>query len=137
MWIRDRGTKAAGEIQVEYFYLGQRQFKTFPVTLTIQNRNAMTWDDDRKAGAFVTAKDPLVLGFSKNIAAMVRSDRSQGAISTEFRTALGLFQALGAYGIGYAIDPNTPFTELSTQEQAVDFLQFPSQTLSYLSLIHI
>ena len=32
----------------------------------MNNRNAMTWDDDRKAAAFVTAKDPALLGFAKS-----------------------------------------------------------------------
>ncbi|MBN1520402.1 MAG: tetratricopeptide repeat protein [Spirochaetales bacterium] len=125
------GTKAAGELTVEYYYLGRRTVKTIPVTLTVQNRNAMTWDDDRKAAAFVTAKDPAVLGFAKNVASMVRADTTSQALSVEFRTALGVFQALKAYGVGYAIDPNTPFKSLSEKNDEVDFLQFPGQTLSY------
>ncbi|HPE37665.1 MAG TPA: tetratricopeptide repeat protein, partial [Spirochaetales bacterium] len=95
------------------------------------NRNAMTWDDDRKAAAFVTAKDPAVLGFAKNVASMVRADTTSQALSAEFRTALGVFHALKAYGVGYAIDPNTPFESLSEKNDEVDFLQFPGQTLSY------
>ncbi len=125
------GTKAAGEFTIEYWYLGRKTTQTIPVTLVVENRNAMTWDDDRKAAAFVTAKDPIVLGFSKSIASTVRSDTATPAISTEFRTALALFQALKTYGLGYAVDPSTPFTELSSNKTAVDFLQFPGQTLSY------
>ncbi len=125
------GTKAAGEFTVEYWYLGKKMSQTIPVTLTVENRNAMTWDDDRKAAAFVTAKDPIVLGFSKTIASAVRSDVSAPAISTEFRTALAIFQGLKTYGIGYATDPATPFAERSSSDTAIDFLQFPGQTLSY------
>jgi hypothetical protein len=92
----------------------------------------MTWDDDRKAAAFVTAKDPLVLGFAKGLASMVRNEAGTAAVSsTEFRTALAVYQALRAYGLGYAVDPKTPFISLSEQEDAIDFLQFPSQTLAY------
>jgi hypothetical protein len=27
----------------------------------------MSWADDRMAAAFVTAKDPIILGFAKNV----------------------------------------------------------------------
>lgn len=125
------GTKAAGEFALEYYYLGKKITKTVPATLAVQNRNAMTWDDDRKAAAFVTAKDPMILGLAKGIASMVRGDTGAAAVSTEFRTALAVYQALGASGVGYAVDPKTPFTTLSAAESEIDFLQFPSQTLAY------
>ncbi len=125
------GTKTAGEFRFEYYYLGRKISRTVAVTVQIQNRNAMTWDDDRKAAAFITAKDPQILAFSKGIASMVRADKTYPGITSEFRTALAVYQALRAYGLGYAVDPATPFTELSGKETAVDFLQFPTQTLSY------
>ncbi|HAE20889.1 MAG TPA: hypothetical protein DCG47_00990, partial [Spirochaetaceae bacterium] len=90
------GTKAAGELTLEYYYLGRKTTKTVPITLNVQNRNAMTWDDDRKAAAFVTAKDPLVLGFAKGLASMVRNEAGTAAVSSEFRTALAIYQALRA-----------------------------------------
>ncbi|MBL8968104.1 MAG: tetratricopeptide repeat protein [Spirochaetaceae bacterium] len=124
------GTKTAGEILVEYFYLGGERRVSKPVTVQVMNRNAMQWDDDRKAAAFVTAKDPLVLGFAKNVASTVRYEGAP-PVSEDFRTAAGLFQTLKLYGLGYAIDPKTPFTELSADAAAVDFLQFPNQTLAY------
>jgi tetratricopeptide (TPR) repeat protein len=124
------GTKAAGEIVLDYFYLGKERSVSFPVTVQVQNRNAMSWDDDRKAAAFVTAKDPLVLSFAKNVASTVRYEGT-APISEDFRTGMSLFQALTTYGLGYAVDPKTPFTALSGDESAVDFLQFPNQTLAY------
>ena len=124
------GTKVAGELLLEYSYIGTRKTSTIPVTVTVNNRNAMTWDDDRKAAAFVTAKDPLVLSFAKNVAATVGSDNSS-AINETFRTALGIYEALTVYGMGYVIDPTTPYEELSETTTAVDYLQFPNQTIAY------
>jgi tetratricopeptide (TPR) repeat protein len=123
------GTMAAGELDVEYYYLGSLAKKAVPVTVQVNNRNAMTWDDDRKVAAFVTAKDPLVLSLAKEIASFARTDSQ--VVSTEFRTALGIFQALGIYGVGYTVDPTTPFSSASTSDTIVDFLQFPNQTLAY------
>ena len=98
--------------------------------MTINNRNALTWDDDRKAAAFVTAKDPLVLSFAKRIAGGVDSV-GRASFNGRFRAAMGLFQALGNYGLGYVPDPTTPYADLSKDKRAVDFLQFPGQTLAY------
>jgi tetratricopeptide (TPR) repeat protein len=124
------GTKAAGEIVIEYFYLGKERRIAFPVTVQVQNRNAMTWDDSRKAAAFITAKDPLILGFAKNVSSTIRYEGSP-PVSEDFRTGMALFQSLTLYGLGYAVDPKTPFATLSGNETAVDFLQFPNQTLAY------
>jgi hypothetical protein len=124
------GTKVAGEISVEYSYLGRELANSYPVTVTVNNRNAMTWDDNRKAAAFVTAKDPLILSFAKRIASGV-DDAGRIAFNSKFRIAMGLFEALSSYGIGYIQDPTTPYAELSENKEALDFLQFPGQTLAY------
>jgi len=124
------GLKVAGEIQLDYRYLGIERVDSVPVTVTINNRNAMTWDDDRKAAAFVTAKDELVLGFAKQVASLVSNEGST-AINSNFRSALALFEFLSRYGIGYVVDPVTPYSELSENKEAIDFIQFPAQTLAF------
>ena len=45
-------------------------------TLDVQNRNAITWDDDRRVAAFVTAKDTSILKFAKNTAGIVKNHAS-------------------------------------------------------------
>ena len=124
------GVKVAGEIQLEYRFLGIERLDSVPVTVTVNNRNAMTWDDDRKAAAFVTAKDELVLGFAKQVASLVSNEGST-AINSTFRSAMALFEFLSRYGIGYVIDPVTPYEEFSENSNAIDFIQFPSQTLAF------
>ncbi|MDC7224399.1 MAG: tetratricopeptide repeat protein [Spirochaetales bacterium] len=124
------GTKVSGRIKMEYTYLGKEMVQTEAVTVDINNRNAMTWDDDRKAAAFVTAKDPLVLSLSKNTVSLIRTAYS-APLSENFRTALALFQTMEVFGLGYAVDPSTPYVDFSSNEGAVDFLQFPNQTLSF------
>ena len=124
------GLKVAGEILLDYRFLGIERTDSIPVTVAINNRNAMTWDDDRKAAAFVTAKDELVLGFSKQVASLVSNEGSM-AINTNFRNAMALFEFLSRYGIGYVADPVTPYAELSENRDAIDFIQFPAQTLAF------
>lgn len=124
------GDTAAAEILVSYDYLGRRQELSIPISVEINNRNALTWDDDRKAAALVTAKDPAVLGFAKGIAGSIRAEHST-AVNDTFRIALGLFEALDIYGISYIPDPSTPYIELSEKPTSVDYCQFPIQTFSY------
>ncbi len=44
------------------------------------------WDDNRKAAAFVTSKDPTVLRFSKNVLAMIK-DKGSKAVNQNLLTA--------------------------------------------------
>ena len=123
-------TKSQVEVVVEYSFLGNERSKKQTETVRLYDRNALTWDDDRKAAAFVTSKDPAVLRFSKNVAGLIR-ESGYDTINSNFRMALGLFEVLSLYEINYVVDPKTPYAELSKDTTSLDFVQFPSQTLEY------
>lgn len=124
------GTKVASEITLSYKQ-GDTKYQDIKTeTIQMHYRNAMTWDDDRKAAAFVTAKDPAVMAFSKNIVSMIQRDSAR-AVDRNLQMAIGIHEALGLYGMSYVIDPTTPYADFSKQEAAVDFLQFPRETLEY------
>ena len=126
------GTKVSALINISYQIGGQEQSKEIIETIRLQNRNAITWDDDRKACAFVTAKDPAVLKFSKNVAGWIRDSGSR-ALNKNLKIAMALHEALDLYGISYVIDPTTPYIEFSEDALAIDYLQFPKQTLEFLA----
>jgi hypothetical protein len=46
---------------------------SLPQTIYIANRNSVTWDDDRKAAAFVQAKDPGIIKIGKNVASLIKN----------------------------------------------------------------
>lgn len=75
-------------------------------------------------------KDPMVLKLSKAVNAIAR-DVQTPAVNLSFRIAMGIFQGLGAYGIHYAVSPNRSYAETSRNTYAIDYLQFPRQTLTY------
>ena len=126
------GTKVSANIILKYKLNNAERIRKYTVSMDIYDRNAITWDDDRKAAAFVTARDPAVLEFAKNISGWVKEE-SPAAIDRNFCIAMGIHNGLKNYGINYQIDPKTPFTEFSSDNLSVDFLQFPRQTLSYSS----
>lgn len=124
------GTKVSSTISVDLSFMGREYRKEISQPLEIASRNAMVWDDDRKAACFVTAKDPAVLKFARTFAALLRG-RSVLAFGDALLNAMILHEALSAYGMAYATDPSTPYSEYSRDRTTVDFLQFPNQTLEY------
>lgn len=120
--------KVAGELRVAYTYFGSEVSSVIPVTLTIQPRNGMTWDDTAHAASFVTTGDDRVRNFAAQYAADAR-DKTSLMINWRFRVALALFEAMRIHGIGYVADAATPYLKLSEQAEAVDLLRFPAETL--------
>jgi hypothetical protein len=124
------GTKVSAEITLEFTSGDEKYMGSHIETIRLFDRNATTWDDDRKAAAFVTAKDPAVLTFSKNIAGLIK-DKGSKSVNQNLRMAIALHEALTLYGMSYVIDPTTPYQEFSVEKTAIDFLQFPQQSFQY------
>ncbi len=124
------GTKVSANITIEYMAQGKLHTIEKLETVRIHNRNALTWEDTGRAAAFITAKDPLILKFSKNIAGMIQEKGSK-TINANLRMAMALHEALTLYGMSYVVDPITPYKEFSIKRQEIDFLQFPKQSLDY------
>ncbi len=121
-------TKVAGEIIVTYKYLGNEVPNHYPVTVTVNNRNAMTWDDTDKAAAFVTSNDTNVRSLSARAVPDARS-RGKPAINATFRSAMALFMAMNVHGVAYLPDPSVSFADKISNKIGIDYLQFPAQTL--------
>lgn len=121
-------TKVAGQIIVTYKYLGSEISNNYPVTVGINNRNGMTWDDTNKAAAFVTANDPIVRSFTARAVPDARA-KGRAAVNATFRSAMALFTAMNVHGVSYLPDPSTSFGDKVANKSAVDYLQFPAQTL--------
>jgi tetratricopeptide (TPR) repeat protein len=124
------GTKVSAKIVLEYNLKGKGYSNDYIETLSMYGRNSLCWDDDRKAAAFITAKDPVVLEFSKSVAGWAKAECNR-AVNVNLSMAMALHEALKLYGMTYVVDPTTPFAEFSKDKLAADFLQFPRQTLKY------
>ncbi|HET6452163.1 MAG TPA: hypothetical protein VFI08_12675 [Spirochaetia bacterium] len=124
------GTKVAAEVTVSFKVEGQNYEDRKIETLSMLGRNAMTWDDNRKAAAFVTAKEPQVLNFARSVTSFVRA-RENRSINDNLQAAIALHEALDLYGINYTPNPVSPYTEASQHKDVIDFLQFPRETFQY------
>ncbi len=124
-------TSVNAEISVEYTLNGARRRRTVYEQLALNNRNAITWDDSAKVAAFISVTDPVILTLGKQVAGMVRS-MGPKAIDQNMRMGMGMIAALAAHGLNYVVDPNTAsYADASRSATAVDFVQFPRQTLLY------
>ncbi|MCX7038157.1 MAG: tetratricopeptide repeat protein [Spirochaetes bacterium] len=126
------GTKVASTLRIKHLRDGVSKLQEVTFTLQIYDRNALAWNDDRKVASFVTAKDDEVLLFAKNAAAATRP-LTKKAISSNLQLAMMLFQALRLNGVTYIVDPSSSYVALSKDSSAIDYVQFPRQTLQFRS----
>jgi tetratricopeptide (TPR) repeat protein len=120
------GSKVSATLGIDYRLDGKDRRTELVQTLVLRDRNAIVWDDDRRAAAFVTAKDQTVMGFAKQVVGGIAFPYADRALVA----ALAIHEALRLHGISYVSDPASPYATASVGG-AVDFLQFPRQTLSF------
>ncbi|MBU0936641.1 MAG: hypothetical protein KKC64_13565, partial [Spirochaetes bacterium] len=125
-----QNVRTSGEIAVEYRFYGTRRIHSEAIEVRLHHRNAMTWEDDRKAAAFVSPTDPAALWFSRYASSIVR-DRMRADLPANLQYALGIFEALRLHGVNYVIDPNSAYVEMASNAASVDYLQYPGETLMY------
>jgi hypothetical protein len=128
---------AAGVIQIQYRSLGAKKENVSVVQMPIFHRNAFSWEDDRRAAAFVSPRDSSVRIFARYVASAV-SDEQLKLNSVKLRDtptnviyATAMFEALRLYGISYVVVPATSYKNLSANEAALDNVSYPYQALYY------
>jgi len=127
-------TNTAGTIQIQYRSLGAKKESASTVLMPIFHRNAFSWEDDRRAAAFVSPRDSAVRIFSRYVASAVQTQELYGAPSAapkNVRYAAAMFEALRLYGISYVVVPATSYKNLSANEAALDNVSYPYQALYY------
>jgi len=129
---------ANGVIQIQYRSLGTQKDSVFPVQMPIFHRNTLSWDDDRRAAAFVSPRDSSARLFARYVENAVdlhmESNRfSPGVSGTpgNVRYAAAMFEALRLYGISYVVVPTLSFVNLHADESALDNVTYPYETLYY------
>jgi tetratricopeptide (TPR) repeat protein len=122
-------TKVSANVSLSYVMNGKPITTSSVQTLKILKRNSLTWDDDRKAAAFVSPNDPTAVKFAKNVASIV-SGKGNTSVEPNIRMAAAIHDALTLYGLTYTADP---VATLNSDNKTVDYIQFPQQTLDYRS----
>ncbi len=121
-------TPLNGEIRASYVARNRPATQTFPVTYDLHDRTAITWDDDRKAAAFITPADSAL----RNFASYVRQagkDSVVPGLSEPLQVAMQVYAALKELGIIYQADPTSPFASAQANARLVDSVSLPRDTL--------
>ncbi|HVP17840.1 MAG TPA: tetratricopeptide repeat protein [Spirochaetia bacterium] len=99
------------------------------VSATMNRNTALTWDDTRKIAAYITPNEETVSGFARRVLDIGDSARTM-QISRRIFHAMHICDALGAYGMSYVPNPETPISKVLGNSQVIDTVHFPRATLA-------
>jgi len=122
---------ANGLMNIQYHSLGARKEAVSPIQMPIFHRNTLSWDDDRRAAAFVSPYDFAALYFARYVNSAVNNAQLTGNTPSNVVKAAALFEALRLYGISYVVVPATSFARVTTDESVLDNVSYPYQALYY------
>jgi len=122
---------ANGLLEVNYRSLGTRKVSSSTIQMPIFHRNTLSWDDDRRAAAFVSPNDFAVRYFARYVENVLIQNPQSGNIPPNVVKAAALFETLRLYGINYVVVPATSFVNVSADESVLDNVSFPYQALYY------
>jgi DNA-binding beta-propeller fold protein YncE len=121
-------TPLQSEFAVTYYVGGEAKKVTRSFPVTLYERHAMVWDDKSKLGAFVTSKDPPLADFTRSVVQQYVD--AYPNLNQPIVYARSIYDALGVLGLAYIVDPSSPFQQFSENTSAVDYLQYPRDTLA-------
>ncbi|MBN1837299.1 MAG: tetratricopeptide repeat protein [Spirochaetales bacterium] len=121
-------TPLTGEVAVEYLSRGKAARQTLPVSYDLHDKTALTWDDDAKVGAFVTAADSALRNYTSFIRQAAKEEVVPG-FSEPLQIGMQVYYALKEIGCIYQVDPTSPFTAAQGDPQRVDSISLPRDTL--------
>ncbi len=123
-------TPLGANVKISYSIDNKPYSVTRNISFNLFNRNAMTWDNQKKLASFITPKDPAVKIFARETVQSFRNARFK-FLNNALQSAIQIFDTLSVYGITYIPDPKTPFIEYSKNPAMVDFIQYPRDTLRF------
>ena len=125
-------TPLTGEVKVDYIWRNRPVDQVASVSYDLHDKTALTWDDDRKVGAFITYADSALRNYASAIRQYVKDD-VVSSFSDSLQAAIQIYYGLAELGIIYQIDPTSPFTAAQDNPQIVDSISIPRDTLVRLT----
>ena len=125
-------TPLTGEVIVEYTSRGRTYTQKLPLTYDMYDKEALSWDDTRKAAAFVTSSDSALRNYSSYVRQVSR-ERNIPGYSEEIQTAMQIYYGLKELGLIYQLDPTSPFDQAQGNTGVIDAVSIPRNTLKRLT----
>ncbi|MDR1899910.1 MAG: hypothetical protein LBQ55_07885 [Treponema sp.] len=121
-----------GQVIIQYELLGSDRTTSSSAVVEVYNRNSFRWSDPRSLAVFISPTSPEVLDYSKYMVGIARNHLRTG-LNRNMQFALFLYEGLRTGGIRSAPDIETPYAASHRNNEAIDYIQFPFQTLAYRS----
>jgi hypothetical protein len=118
-----------GEVIVTYKSGGRSAEQRSAVTYNLYEKRALTWDDDRKAAAFITPLDTALKNYTAFLSEAGKATFVAGW-NQPLQIAMSAYDGLREIGIFYQDDPAAPFTKVQSDHSFVDFITMPRDTLA-------
>ena len=125
-------TPYTGELIVSYEYGGRAVEQKQPLSFDLHDKTALTWDDERKVAAFITPADSALRNYTSYIRQTVKEETLSG-YNAKLQDAVNVFNALTVLGCIYQSDPASPFTAVQGNEDVVDSVSLPRDTLKRIA----
>jgi tetratricopeptide (TPR) repeat protein len=119
-------------IGVDYTMRNRAVTQSFTATYDLYDRTALTWDDLRKVGAFITPADSALRNYTSFIRQSAKDDVVP-SLNPEVQLAMQVYTALTALGTLYQPDPKTPFTFVQGNPLSIDSISVPRDTLKRIT----
>lgn len=124
-----------GEIVIEYSLLGQKRTAVESVIVSVYNRNQLRWTDPNALAAFIAPKSPAseaVFTLAKYLVGVGRNEQHSG-LNRNLQYSMYVFEGMRLSGVDYKQDNATPYSTSHLDEDVLDYIQYPYQTLLYKS----
>jgi tetratricopeptide (TPR) repeat protein len=125
-------TPLTGEIIATYKSRDRAAEQRQPVTYDLYDKTAVTWDDDRKVGAFITPADSALRNYTSFIRQTLK-DRTAPRFNEALQLTMQVYNALRELGLIYQVDPSSPFTQVQENTLLVDSVSLPRDTLNRIT----
>jgi tetratricopeptide (TPR) repeat protein len=125
-------TPLTGEIVATYKLNGRAAEQRYPVSYDLYDKKAITWDDDRKVGAFITPADSALRNYGSYVRQLFK-DSLLANYSEPIQAAMQFYSALAELGLLYQSDPTSPFAAMQGDKAAIDAVSLPRDTLKTIT----
>jgi len=125
-------TPLTGEVIVSYMAKDKPGSQAESVVYDLYDKTSLTWDDDRKIGAYITPSDGILKDYTSYILQAAK-DKLLLTYNNPLQTAVLLYSALTEIGCIYQADPVLPFVSTQKNTQLVDTINLPRDTLRRIS----
>ena len=113
-------------------YMQGRSSKTTTRRLNsmyVMGKGKLSWSNPQRIAAFITQESRTVDRFARGVIAPYADLLQQRFPRNNIGRAALIFDALGAHGLRYQLDPNTPYLQISDDDSVLDSVQYPYELL--------